>query len=187
MDEALKGGMLRGISFASIAGDINRKFGILITRNAAIGRASRLGFGAKRKPTRWSTADDRPTFRKQKVKRERKPSPLRVLFGKPISTVPLEPMALPPPVVTDVGRVAFDDLDHNHCRYPVGDGPGVRFCGDSKFPGLSYCEHHARRCYTAPEAKRKPPNAGVANAAWRRIVLAPGGAPVDTRNLEEAV
>jgi hypothetical protein len=48
----------------------------------------------------------------------------------------------------DVARIKHNDLEPHHCRYPVGDPatPAFGFCGETKFPGLPYCETHANRC-----------------------------------------
>lgn len=36
----------------------------------------------------------------------------------------------------------MQELDHKSCRWPVGEGKGVMFCGADRIKGKPYCEHH---------------------------------------------
>lgn len=122
-----------------------------VSRNAVIGKLHRLRL------TKRTYCPKSPIFGKPpRPKFQRKEPATRTLFfGQPVPKIKLEPLPPPELQATDVGRVAFDDLEPHHCRYPIGNGPDLRFCGDSKFPGLPYCEHHARRCYRPMELSTK--------------------------------
>lgn len=118
------------------------------SRNAVIGKAHRL------KLERRSSNDTRAATAARKAKGQIGVARPRAV----ISCVRLEPSPLPRPVVTDVARVSFDDLEPHHCRFPVGE-PGREafgFCGHVKVDGLSYCADHAVRVFNAPAAPRKP-------------------------------
>ena len=45
--------------------------------------------------------------------------------------------------------VAFMNLRHWHCRWPLSRGEDGQFvyCGDRKIDGSSYCQHHHERSY----------------------------------------
>jgi hypothetical protein len=55
------------------------------------------------------------------------------------------------------GRVALEELERQHCRFPIdmpADDSGkieTRYCGAATEPDGRYCTHHAARCYVAPK------------------------------------
>lgn len=50
-----------------------------------------------------------------------------------------------------VGGVAFADLQHDHCRWPIGGA----FCGEvRRDERTSYCAHHHRIAYPQPSGER---------------------------------
>lgn len=125
------------------------------TRNAVIGKVSRLGLPGRkvtvRRPPndRWNTEDRRMERGDRPFKQSLKPrTPKPDWRAEPLPETP----------VTDIARVATADLEPHHCRWPVGDPKRSDFgyCGCQKIEGLSYCSTHARRAYTVPETKPKP-------------------------------
>ncbi len=43
--------------------------------------------------------------------------------------------------------ISFFDLKTHHCRWPLGDGPAVFFCGAARVPPSSYCPRHLEEAY----------------------------------------
>lgn len=37
------------------------------------------------------------------------------------------------------------ELKPHHCRWPIGEGSSLLFCGARRLPKLPYCELHCRR------------------------------------------
>jgi GcrA cell cycle regulator len=67
-----------------------------------------------------------------------------------------DPAGFRPGYLGQQGRVALVDLKPSHCRFPIdmpADESGkveVRYCGETKEDGSSYCSAHAARCFTGP-------------------------------------
>lgn len=149
--DALRDCLSRGMSYGQAADAINARFGTGFTRNAAIGRATRLGLKtasglkallAPRRPTRWGeSAPNAP---------QEKASPKVVSAKVPASSPPL-PEPANPVKLRCVGisprLLAFADLEPGDCRYPYGGekvGEAYAFCGHPRIPRSSYCRpHHA--------------------------------------------
>jgi GcrA cell cycle regulator len=134
------------------ASEIARRIGNA-TRNSVIGKVTRLGLPGRKVKVR-RPANDRWNTEDRRMERGDKPYKQAVKAIK--TNWRAEPLPATP--VTDVARVAFADLEPDHCRWPVGDPKHASFgyCGCKKVEGLPYCNAHARRAYTAPEAKQKP-------------------------------
>ena len=100
-----------------------------ITKNAAIGKSRRL---------KIDKSPALPTNIKAK-KRVRKPQP------KP---QPIQPTPPPPSVsVSDMKLFTMMALQEGHCRYPIGSGDEMLFCGKQKNGGKPYCQEHCDICY----------------------------------------
>lgn len=115
------------------------------SRNAIVGLAHRMGWGATRtlaKPLALPLAGARKGTL-------REPSAPRPLPPMPILPV-LRPE--PPPAPPVAGGVLLDDLKSTHCRWPSGNEPPYVFCGATP-KGLSpYCAHHHGMAYTKHKA-----------------------------------
>ena len=120
-----------GMTFGQIATEMK------ITRNAAIGKALRLGLHREKKPV----GNPRPKPRHRPQKRVQwKPSVRPAELPVAVKSAAAEPLA---PLN---GGVALIDLRSEHCRFPYGDGPFM-FCGRPAGDGQSYCAHHRRIAY----------------------------------------
>jgi len=135
---------------------INEKFGTSYSRNSIIGRAHRLGL-----PKRSQQKNDSPEFqemrrlarieskRRWERMRYHRTRGLRDAMGLPPLSITRQPK-LPPPRIEDTTipqeqRKTFAQLDHGHCRWPIGD-PGTEeffFCGGEAHG--SYCAAHQYR------------------------------------------
>jgi GcrA cell cycle regulator len=132
--DLLKSYVEAGLSCAQIAGEIG------VTRNAVIGKISRLGLsrgrraaGPMKHTAQWS----------------RRPAMLnrRRIFRALYTEVPL--LTEQQEIVASPDRCSLLDLAEDKCRWPLGD-PEARdfsFCANCSVPRLSYCAAHARLAY----------------------------------------
>lgn len=135
-------------SFSVAAAAINEKFGTSYSRNAAIGRANRLGLCkaafVRNKETQVRTPNPNVRRRVTRVIRANGNSDKMRLIEcpetdlPPITCVEVEPLNL-----------SLLDLPHNGCRYPYGDGP-FTFCGHPQVASSSYCGPHWAITYSRP-------------------------------------
>ena len=136
---ALREFIARGMSFAAAADALNARFGTAYSRNAAIGRARRIGLAV---PVR---SGDRPPL----VPRPPKAASTtpRKSFGatappraaERVEPVRLRCVGIQPRLVSRV-ELAKDD-----CRYRYGgddEAEAITFCGHPRFGGSSYCAPH---------------------------------------------
>lgn len=97
-----------------------------ITKNAAIGRAHRIGLNRKRDPDA--------------------PKPIRIRKERKAISMPKPPRPLPEPEDCTDG-VPMELLQNFACRYPLNSGvPEYLFCGRVKNEHSSYCFDHERVC-----------------------------------------
>jgi GcrA cell cycle regulator len=151
-DAELKARIADGGSFSEAAAAINGKFGTSYSRNAAIGRGSRLGIsafftGKRRKPKR--TAAPKVIHKTIRIVRANANSDrMRYLEAPETDMAPLRCVEVIP-----LG-LSLTDLAHNGCRYPYGDGP-FTFCGNAQREGSSYCGPHWAISWS-PQRKSNP-------------------------------
>src|SRR5215475_3371891 len=142
--DALRDCLSRGMSYGQAASAINSRFGTEFTRNAAIGRAKRLGLKtasvrkvlpSRRRPGRWGESASNPP---QKVARPAAPVALAPT-PEPVKPVKLRCVGIKPRLL------AFADLEPGDCRYPYGgekEGEAYAFCGHPRIARSSYCRAH---------------------------------------------
>jgi GcrA cell cycle regulator len=140
--DALRQHLARGLSFSEIAKAINSEFNTSYSRNAALGRARRMGLMGEDRP--------KPSLPAQPA------SPQRI--AQPRSSESWTPAFHRPPPVFDSARptklrcveiaprhLAVTELERDDCRYPYGgdeEGEAITFCGHPRRPGSSYCTPH---------------------------------------------
>lgn len=130
------------LSFAWVASKINKEFGTSFSRSAVIARAHRRGL---------NVPEDR---RKNLAKHQRVNGGAltRALVAK---IVRQEPEPLPPAPVIDEEipikqRKTLFELTSQTCRWPVGEGADLFFCGALPVPAHPYCAGHLARAYSKP-------------------------------------
>lgn len=126
---ALKAYVARGFSYSRTAAMINDEFGTSFSRNAAIGRGSRVGLRGT-----TNTLIKTPPRAYTRMPRQSPPKP-PVL---PVETIQMRCAEVIP------HNVGLLDLASNGCRFPYGDGP-FTFCNHTQFKD-SYCEAHFQLC-----------------------------------------
>jgi GcrA cell cycle regulator len=133
----------KGLSFKEVARALNERFGTAYTRNAAIGRARRLGLSTPQQAGAGGVfaAQSKPDARKICEKRARilaKP-PTRLTTSERAAVLQLRCVAITP------RHLSLVDLEPGDCRYPYGgdaEGEPVTFCGHPRREGSSYCLSH---------------------------------------------
>lgn len=131
------------------ASECARHIGGGFSRNAVIGKVTRLGLPGRKVKVR-RPANDRWNTEDRRMERGEKPFKQAVIRAKPNWRAE----ALPDTPATDVATItSILDLEPHHCRWPIGDPKqhGFGFCGCKKVEGLPYCNAHARRAYAPPK------------------------------------
>ena len=111
-----------------------KQIGALIgyTRNACIGKA-------RREKIEKAMPDTAPRPQKFVPKKE----PNWNINHKPIKPSPIPPETKAP----DMLLIPMIKLTSENCRYPVGEGEDMLFCGLPRYKGRPYCQRHAEACY----------------------------------------
>ena len=114
---------------------IAREIGV--TRNAVIGKLSRLGLT---RPRGDNGIQRQPRSRDGALQRQVRI--LRVLRAQMEAVAPEEPIG-------DQCRCSLFDLSPQTCRWPIGrpGADGFGFCGNAPVEGLPYCAGHSRLAY----------------------------------------
>jgi GcrA cell cycle regulator len=136
---ALREYLASGMSYSEIADAINAKFKTAYSRNAAIGRAKRMGLGGPDRPADLPRLPPRDQVPNLKRVRERYAAEFR---RPPVFEV--VPMTLRC-VEIDPRHLSLMELEAGDCRYPYGgneEGEAITFCGHPRREGSSYCAPH---------------------------------------------
>jgi GcrA cell cycle regulator len=140
---ALREYLDKGMPFSEIARALNQRFGTAYTRNAAIGRARRMGLSVPvQKPSASVIlATKKPDARRIRELRARK---LTGIADKPSTFERAAALQLRCVAITP-RHLALVDLEADDCRYPYGgdaEGEAITFCGHRRHEGWSYCLSH---------------------------------------------
>ena len=156
-----------GLSFSEIVKAINLKFRTAYTRNAAIGRAKRMGLGDSDRPqTSLQVGPSRPEQAVKPQAMEPGSASLRRLTAILKSQEPPKLRC----AEVEPRHLSLFELECGDCRYPYGgdeEGEAITFCGHPRQPGSSYCASHfqlSRSPGVSPERE------AIDNEIWLRIV-----------------
>jgi GcrA cell cycle regulator len=131
------------LSAAHIANQLSHKFDVVITRNALLGKAHRLGLPSRREacPSKQRRV---PSLRKPVSPRKRIVEPKLTADAIVDANIPFEQ------------RKTVLELTSKTCRWPVGEPsePGFFFCGADPVEGCVYCAAHKARAYQNPPARK---------------------------------
>lgn len=122
-----------GLSCSQIAREID------VSRNAVIGKLSRLGLSRPKDVLMRRQRVPREVTRKSQVRVLRK---LHAAMAAPAAPVAFEEVNAQP-------RCSLFELGQQSCRWPIG-WPGTEsfgFCGSAPLEGFPYCAGHARLAY----------------------------------------
>lgn len=123
----------RGVRFREI-GDI-----LGCTKNAVIGKVHRLGIQTLQ-PVNKAAVVGRRSIAKPKPK-PKKPSVERKGGLRVDVTAKYRPPSINIEMPTPEKHLGIKllDLEPHHCRYPIGQGADITFCGQKRIPGWSFC------------------------------------------------
>lgn len=142
MDEVLRRERAEGKSFSEAVAAVNATCGTNLTRNAAIGRAARMGMPGRKqpqpkpKPARKPRATAARLFGAALQNHENALARKEIEFAATVNRRPIE---------IGSAAVAFFDVKRCHCRWPYGDPRDLetfRFCGEPALEDRSYCADH---------------------------------------------
>jgi GcrA cell cycle regulator len=157
--EVLREYLARGMSFSAIAKALNARFNTSYSRNAALGRAKRMGLSKPSPPTnlptRWPRRRRGKAAGLQKPRERHAPEFItRIPRFKQTQAPKLRCVELVP------RHLSLLDLEASDCRYPYGgeaDGEAITFCGHPRREDSSYCtpHFHLTRAPFTPSERRQ--------------------------------
>lgn len=171
--DSLKKLWAEGLSASQIAAKLGG-----VTRNAVIGKVHRLGLSGRATTSRMKSHRPRRVAPAKRIAKPRFAAPgnsaVRSLYQPEAEPYQSKFEELEIPMEE---RKYIQTLEECHCRWPIGDPQEAdfHFCGKSKVEGLPYCEHHARRAFQPPQARR--PNRGGGYRAPAQVTAQPVEAP----------
>jgi len=131
--DQLKAHFAAGLSCREIAGEIG------VSRNAVIGKLSRLGL-TRDKPSAEPRTKQPPRERRTRSVPRQQYEMLRAVYdeGQNIDVA-----------VVSERQCSLYELSKEHCRWPVSaaDAQAFAFCGNTPIGGLPYCAGHTRLAY----------------------------------------
>jgi GcrA cell cycle regulator len=138
--QALRELLKSGISYSRAADAINAKFKTTYSRNAALGRATRMGLAGPERPRDFDKSPPSATAPRLPKLRERCSSDAwRIMPIFETETAELRCAEIVP------RHLSLMDLERGDCRYPYGgdeEGEAITFCGHPQRRGTSYCVAH---------------------------------------------
>jgi GcrA cell cycle regulator len=139
--EALRENLAKGMSYSEIAEAINAKFDTGYSRNAALGRARRMGLAGADRPGGWPRQPTKAEQSKSHKIRERYAS----MSGWIVPAFEREEPVKLRCVETYPRHLPLLELEPGDCRYPYGgdeEGEAITFCGQPCAVDSSYCAPH---------------------------------------------
>jgi GcrA cell cycle regulator len=141
--ELLKSRFEAGFSCREIAVDIG------VSRNAVIGKLSRLSLTREKNPA------ERPRARKDPKKRRRLRTTPRQQYELLVALY-ADPQPMDEQPIQNGHRCSLLELSEARCRWPIST-PGAEdfcFCGNTPVEGLPYCAGHTRLAYRPGSRQR---------------------------------
>lgn len=142
-----------GHSYSVIGARVSLLPGPPISRNAAIGKATRMGINFKHPHTYNKGPRKNVLAPRRKLQRRIAPTSEALAHAQ----MQREAFRAGPDLITPPDqRVELEALAESACRFPYGDGP-FSFCGKPKVMGKPYCEGHCLRAFDPPQPRRRAP------------------------------
>jgi len=140
-DVALKTAIEKGCTFTQAASVLKDLFGVVYSRSAIGGRASRLKIRADKVVTREKA------LRSLEIARASRPParhpPRKKPMPKPVQpTFIAEPTAGLRSVDVPTRDITIYELTDQTCRWPRGERPPFTYCGCPVWESSSYCAEH---------------------------------------------
>ena len=163
----------RGDAASQSARIIGETYSLVVSRNAIIGKRSRMGLVRHLDHSMYNTtraekiAKQSATYNARKrLKRAEKMAALKASKARDAEIKRLREAVkhaqetekeVPIAVMTTYTRDAVVGLKRNQCRFPIGivGSPDFHFCHEVKDDGSSYCAHHRSVCCIKVPLKMK--------------------------------
>ncbi len=148
VDETAFSSWTAGISARETAKAIFKRHGVMVSRNAVIGRAGRKGWKTPAKPTD-TTGIAKPRRNRTKTRPNGADGALAVRVAA-AQKPPRFPKDNRPLNTSEAVGLNLEllDLPENGCRYPTGENEHRHlFCGHERHGARSYCAAHSRLSY----------------------------------------
>lgn len=155
--EALRSFINEGLSFAKAAEKLNARFGLNLSRNAAIGRGGRMGLLVKRPKREKVPKVERPkrscankhSIVTRIIRGNGNSNHMRVIESRELAEAfELRCVEIIPRNLTLL------ELEAGDCHYPYGD-EAITFCGHPILAGSSYCAPHKHLCLAPSSPHRR--------------------------------
>jgi GcrA cell cycle regulator len=143
--EALREYFAKGMSYAEIADAINVRFNTAYSRNAALGRAKRMGVAGPERPKNLLKRGPVAPSKAQQPRVHKLRKRLPPEFMRPMPVFERTETAKLRCVEIDPRHLSLIELELGDCRYPYGgdeEGEVITFCGHPRRKGSSYCVPH---------------------------------------------
>ena len=143
--EQLRSYVSTGLTCSQIAAEIG------VTRNAVIGKISRLGLSPGRNAAA-AAGSGAARVRRPRVQTQRQF--LRLMFAE--TPCIADEAATGLVAIDSAQRCSLLELGQDKCRWPVSDAGDAdfAFCGNAAIKGFSYCTGHARMAYRSSARRR---------------------------------
>lgn len=154
--QALRELHAKGLSYAMIARELNRRFGTDYSRNATLSRGKRIGLVTPKAPKEWQPPRSRKKTAPRSLLRDERQTGVPRSEPEPIverQPVKLRCVGIAPRLLS------FDQLEAADCRYPYGgdkDDEPIAFCGHPKRNGSSYCTPHFHLTRSPEDVSGRP-------------------------------
>jgi len=158
---ALREFLEQGLTYSEIAEALNARFSTAYTRNAAIGRARRMGLSGDEPAPR---VGGRPRSKPQPSAAQLKKLRARFLAQSRPPAESFGRAAMPKLRRVEIAprQLPLLKLEDGDCRYPYGgeeEGEPITFCGHPRREGSSYCVPHFHLT-SAPEIETERTGTG---------------------------
>ena len=134
-----------------------------VTRNAVIGKLTRLGLSRRTTPARKVRKRRRSKARPaRQPESQGEPFPTEAVEPEPSRQFDFpiwEPLPADPQHAGPQARIGILDLRPGQCRWPLGDRD-FHFCGRETVPGKPYCLQHCGIATTEPPPRGTPRSPG---------------------------
>lgn len=147
-----------GATASQIARELNEKFGGYVSRNAVIGKASRIGLIGRPNPIRSrnpeATAEKHKAAARLPRKANRDEGARAVIDARQRTAAPLAQVAVKP--TPRSFPVPLKASPFRTCQYLHGEAKLRNFCGAPTVLGHSWCEAHYIACHEKQKLVERP-------------------------------
>lgn len=134
------------------AREIAKEMGL--TRNSVIGKCRRMGLELPGSLYNdMGLTEEQKQERRNKLKRERRlrqPTVRRSILRIPRTHIDMATAFID---TQNLPRVELLELTEQTCRWPYGEAPDIKYCGDKPEEGLPYCAFHCCIAYQPAQPK----------------------------------